>query len=155
MNTMQANECAAYLFRLFPSLNSAQVQEWASEFEQHDLDDVREAVQRHHRDSPDGFVKARALMDSIRLAERARKLREDARRRAQEDEEDRQRVQRIDATIAAMRDTELEIRKAEVLAQLPCGKARALLEGRDPRRSAWLKGLIFERMNDAKLAEVL
>lgn len=156
MNPMQANQCAVFLFSMFPSLNRTQVEEWASEFEFHDVDDVRAAIKRHHRESVDGFCRGRDLLGAVKLAERARRIKGDAANRAREDRDAKDHLTRIDQAIAAIPDQELQIRKAVVLAQLPdCGPAKVMLRDRDPRRSAWLKGLIYERMQDEKLAEVL
>lgn len=155
MNPEQANACAAYLFSVFPSLNSDQVREWALEFEAHQYEDVRAAIRKHHRESPDGFCRGKDLLGAVKLAERARKQHEDVARRAREDQEAKAHLDRIDQTIAGMSDRELGIRKAAVLAQLPDGRAKSLLRDRDPRRSAWLKGLICEQAASDKLAEVL
>ena len=155
MNTEEAMAAADRLMELFPNMQPQQHATMAYEFERHQADDVSTAIDRHYLERGGKFVEPEALMRTVRGIERARKIMEDAARRRREDEEAKALVDRIDATIAAMPDAELEIRKANVLAQLTDPKVRTLLEGRDPRRSAWLKALIFERVNDDKLAASL
>jgi hypothetical protein len=143
----EADQCAANLFDLFPSLKPAQVREWAVEFERYDPNDVNAACSEHYREGGDGkgFVRPGRLRDLVKTRMRKR-VEGDRVARSREGNDVADEWKLIDATVLNLPKSELDRLTAEVLADPGwTPEARDLLQARGVRASKTLRGAVFAR----------
>lgn len=150
MNLDDSRDTARRISELWPTANTSQIDATIDALMRplYEREEVWAALdEMYYRDSKFFvFSELRARIDEMHPEKR----REDGMTRAAREQlaDDRKRsarVDEIDRTIGAMTDAEVMRLKGEVLAECS-GWVRSSLEPRDPRKSAWLKGLIFERI---------
>lgn len=142
MNPVEANEIARWMHGLFPSLTPEQVIEWATEFERCEAADVRAAVSRHHRETPDGFVKPGGLSEGIRAEASRRRIVTSAERMRQAAAH-AQDWQAVAAAVGAMDAGELDRRRDAALERL-APAIRKVVERKPLRESKLLMAMVYD-----------
>lgn len=148
MTPEQAKDEILRLRGLFPSITPEQGKFWKDELQKYTLDDVHQVVDEHFQ--------RHEFFNSAQFAERLRAI---ALRRAvssaQESMATAVKIKRewdqIEQAIAEMSDEYLAEWQAYLLPTLPDGMRR-MIEGKDPRRSATWKGLIFAALKKQEAA---
>jgi hypothetical protein len=157
MTASTANTIVLELLSLFPTTAPERAPYIAREIERHDERDVRQALQDYIDHAGDRFLEVGRLLaiasriGKQRMERDSWKQREHFKQMEQGRESTLSKLWKtVDLFIADLSDEDLATLKADVLAGRP--DLVAVLLKRDPRKSATLKGLIYERATGKRVA---
>jgi len=141
MNAMEAAHLVAWLKGLFPKMTLEQADFWTDRFLPREVAPVERAVTRYAEQNGEWVDRPKllALMDA-----ESNWLRQPRFDRVRESERLRREAEDVDKFIAELSESRLAKLKADALREIQDPAIRTKLEQADPRRSATLKGIIYD-----------
>jgi hypothetical protein len=156
MTDSEANELATWFYDRFPGVGASTLRALKQELMSHELADAKRAADEYLTTGEKFIEVSRVVAITYRIG-RQRRDREALKNKTYNEQLRMGHEQRLkalwaeaDAFIADLSDDDLATLKADVLAARP--DLVAVLLKRDPRKSATLKGLIYERATGKRVA---